>query len=522
MTKLLNGYENRIRDFVLKMVENPIVVRKNKDKYMTTRQELYASSSNKILDKKGFIFKSYKSDKERINEIIKNKEILDNYLSKNNSKRKKQEFVKKLKQINYFQPSMRFKKRTDIEKIYDVFKKKEHLNTEQKSLYNELIKMGLIHPNCIKYEYDDDNDYDNNLQMENNRPYFNSTDNIFYNKKYKKNLINNDSLSDEDKYKKILHDKILTERKNMLIKRKAILNLGNKIKKINKEKIIKLKDEEYQKTHFKAMENLTIFKTSTMDHKLFKTWSLEDLIHQHNLNESKKIFYKTISTNFPKFENKKNIKNNFFKNKLKKGLFNNIKNININDIESNNNKILTINDNFNNNNKRFSLTKYNELSNNNKRKKEFNLLNEEKLLKDLEISKEIMNSNPLLFKLFFKNYKNEINLNNQNKMNKNSFSLDKLKAIRKIAFRNNKEEYNFSNNNEEDNYYDDFKKEENIIIDGKFYKKSDTDKIAEKLLKKCNWNNSKVNYKNMEGRGKLMFTNGLTVKEFEMKYGILP
>ena len=42
------------------------------------------------------------------------------------------------------------------------------------------------------------------------------------------------------------------------------------------------------------------------------------------------------------------------------------------------------------------------------------------------------------------------------------------------------------------------------------------------MLKKCNYNHKKVDYKNMEGRGKLMFTNGLTVKEFEIKYGITP
>ena len=51
MSKLINNYENRIKDFVLKMVENPIIVKKEKDKYMTTRQELYASSSNKIIPK---------------------------------------------------------------------------------------------------------------------------------------------------------------------------------------------------------------------------------------------------------------------------------------------------------------------------------------------------------------------------------------------------------------------------------------------------------------------------------------
>ena len=55
MDKLINNYEKRINTFVLQMAENPIIVKKEKNKYMTTREALYADMSNKILDKKGFI-----------------------------------------------------------------------------------------------------------------------------------------------------------------------------------------------------------------------------------------------------------------------------------------------------------------------------------------------------------------------------------------------------------------------------------------------------------------------------------
>ena len=60
--------------------------------------------------------------------------------------------------------------------------------------------------------------------------------------------------------------------------------------------------------------------------------------------------------------------------------------------------------------------------------------------------------------------------------------------------------------------------QENIVIDGKEYKKSETHKIADKILKKCNYNENKVKYNSNEGG--LMFTNGLTIKEFEAKYGL--
>ena len=517
MKRLINGYENRVKEFISKMIDNPIVIRNLKEKQMTTREELYTKSSNKIIDKKGFVFKSYRSDKERINEIVKDKEFIENILSKNSEKLKKQELAQKLKQINYFQPSMRFKKRTGLEQIYDLFKKKEHLNTEQKVLYNELVKMGLIHQNYIQYKQDDA-ESENNKHLERN---FNSTDNIFY-KKNTYYLLNNDSLSNEEKYKKLLHDKILTERKNMLIKRKAILHFGNKIKKIKNEKSGKTNDENYQKTHFKAMENIALFKASTIDRKLFKVSSYEDLMQQHNIKESNKIFYKTITSNFKKSEKKIkiNFKNTHQKKKSKKAI-----NINLNDINNTDQISVKIENNINNNddihyNENFDIIKCNEYSN--KRKKEFD---EEKILKDLELTREIMNTNPLLFQLYFRNYKiNADMISNKNKkIIKNSFSLDKLKTVKKIAFTNtNKRVNDLSSSKEIDNYYELLKREDKVLIDGKLYPKSDPDIIAKKVLKKCNWSNYEKKHKNEEGRGKLMFTNGLTVKEFEMKYGLLP
>ena len=88
-----------------------------------------------------------------------------------------------------------------------------------------------------------------------------------------------------------------------------------------------------------------------------------------------------------------------------------------------------------------------------------------------------------------------------------------------MAFeKNDNYDDSYSNEGFIKNEYDDLKKEENIIIDGKEFKKSETYKIADKILKKCNYNENKIKYKPYEGG--LMFTNGLTIKEFEAKYGL--
>ena len=65
MDMLVSKYENRIKNFVFQMAEKPIVVKKVKEKLFTNREALLAETSDKILSKKGFVFTSYKTDKER-------------------------------------------------------------------------------------------------------------------------------------------------------------------------------------------------------------------------------------------------------------------------------------------------------------------------------------------------------------------------------------------------------------------------------------------------------------------------
>ena len=73
------------------------------------------------------------------------------------------------------------------------------------------------------------------------------------------------------------------------------------------------------------------------------------------------------------------------------------------------------------------------------------------------------------------------------------------------------QEETFPNNMFGRNDFEDLRKEENVIIDGKEYKKSDIYEIADKVLQKCHYNGNKVKYKRNEGGG-LMFTNGLSVE----------
>ena len=499
MKILVDNYEKRIKNFVLKLAQNPIIVKKHKNKKLTSREEYYANNSNKIIDKKGFSFKFYKTEKERIDEYIKEKNSIDNYITKNTKTKKRKSPETKL-----IQPSMRFKARTDLERVYDVIKTRENLYKDKKIVQNQLDKLGFVSKNVEEYD-DDDSENEEEKNNNNNINIVDSDD---------KNGGGGGNLNEEEKKRKILHNKIIQDRKNMIERRKLFLTLSNnkKSKNQNKNNQIKhLREELHQKLHFKALENLTMFKTSTMNHNLFKVWSKEDINTQRNITFNKNIYYACLSNGFNQSKQNGN-RINSYNYRSDKNIIQN----------KNNSNILNIKDK-DKRNTLYSFTKTFDIKNNglynNKKifnnKKNYNIFTNKKILEDLELTKEIVNLNPLLYNYNFNGGKY---LNND----KNNLSNNKLNNLKKIAFKSNSDDDSEMYDIMKNMQFDDLKKEENIIIDGKQYRKSDTYKIADKILKKCNWNKNKVKYDGNFGKGKLMFTNGMTLKEFEEKYGILP
>lgn len=488
MNKLIKGYETRMKDYVLKMAQKPIIIKKQKDKYSTSRQELLAMSANKILDKKGFQFKPYRSDIERIKEFLIRKESIDKYLDEIATIKKKKEILNKKKnEPKLIQPSMRFTARTDLERVYDIIKNREIVYDEEKVIKRQLAKMGFASHVVDEDEDSEEEETENNLEKMNHH----------------QNIID-ENLTDEERYKKELHNKIIQQRKNMINKRKFLLHLDHSKNSSNKVK--HLREELYQRTHFKAMENLSMFRTSTIDHNIFRNWRNKDKENQHNL-KIKNIFdynntlYNVNTEPYSHKLNKMSLR--------KKSTYDDLKNtINIKSTDytkyTNNLKVIP--------KKNEDITQKENKSTNDKVK--YNLTENKKMLEDLEITKEIANSNPLLYNLNFNSIKNE-NINPP-------WSLDQLNTVKKMAFQKDKmrdiQEETFTSAMFGRNDFEDLRKEENVIIDGKEYKKTDIYEIADKVLQKCHYNGNKVKYKRNEGG--LMFTNGLSVKEFEAKYGL--
>ena len=371
---------------------------------------------------------------------------------------------------------MRFKARTDFERVLEqLHGNKESFNREKNKIKKQLQKI-----NGDLSDFSDNSDYEEYLPKKKNED--DKNDNI------------ND---DEELRKKNLHNKIIQDRKAMLKKRKFLVMGLNR--RIDNSQARYIRGDLHNKTHFKAMENLTMFKTSTMDHNIFKQWSKEDINNQKNLRETKINFYTTITNGFKKNDN----------------LFLNGFNNTLANFKSQNTSLK-----FNQNNETSLHTTPKKIISKNKNMKNFNLFGNKKILNDLEITKEIAKSNPLLFNINFNSIKTDIN-NIQ-------ASNDEMDNLKRLAFEipendeNNDDSKDFQNLNYKNEAYDEFKKEENIFIDGQEFKKSETDKIADKILKKINYNEKKKKINSKLGQGKLMFTGGLTLNQFELKYGLLP
>ena len=261
------------------MVKNPIKINNYKVFNMTTRQELMSDSFNKVLDKKGFSFKTFKTDKERIKAYTQKKEMINNTNNSNTKKNKKMKL--NLKKI-FLNTENNGEYKDDINKIINYFNCKDALNNEEKLYYEQLKNFSGI--NLYDIQTDED---DKSIENKINNRLYTSKDNL--------NIINNDTISNEIKYKKLMHNKIYNHTKKMLFLRKLKLKYSNKLKKI------KTNSNIFSKTHFKALENITLFKSPTINHKINKTLSLNEVNSDKNIKnvspQSKKKLYCNTENN---------------------------------------------------------------------------------------------------------------------------------------------------------------------------------------------------------------------------------
>jgi len=460
MSKLLSKYESRIKNFVLKMSESPYIIKKYKSVY-SPKHPLQIPISTTFYQKNAFSFKKYKSDRERINEILERNTKLEEYYKKMNKEKEK---LKKIYQIKFapklIQPNMHFQYKNEDSKIRKKLAKKiKELSSKSKSVDN----YNIIEENV--------SEMDNNNEQIYNRE--NNTNN-----KFNMTEGSNFSLTEEQIRQKKLHKKIIEDRNNMINTRKLLMNLESVAERKNSKYSL---SEIYRKTEFKAMENLKIFKTSVMNKNILNKWKKDDEEKLINikLNNFYNDFYNNCLTRNNKsnteFSTTKNVKENNSKTSLKK--IYSMDEFDLNTNRSNRSNINHINKEFPN----FNIIK--EKPNITKRRM---LLSEnKKILQNFNITREISSNNPLLFNLYF--------MNKESKEKKEGINQEQFDEIKKMAFKETKHIEVSANNNENEKTEEElFNEENNGTI--KKNKKVSVDKLAENLLKETNWT-LKNNYK---------------------------
>ena len=170
MKQYSKNYEKRIKKFMYDMAEKPIFLREitkpfttTREELLSTREELLFEESNKILFHKGFVFNLYQTDKERLNNYINEKEKEKDYEKKiilsydNKDKKNNMNTSNKL-----YQPQMRFKPRTDLERIYHILSNYRPSKVGKKSKkiiekqLKKITKVGIDRNGNLSQNYIDD------------------------------------------------------------------------------------------------------------------------------------------------------------------------------------------------------------------------------------------------------------------------------------------------------------------------------------------------------------------------------
>lgn len=119
------------------MVNNPITVTNYVNPIDSTRKALLDEENEKIQGRRGFVFKGFKTEKERIEEYMKEKNFYYNGLSEHSLSHANKGEI--LNSSGILQPTMRFKPRTDLERICETINQNS-FNRADKSVVDKQLR----------------------------------------------------------------------------------------------------------------------------------------------------------------------------------------------------------------------------------------------------------------------------------------------------------------------------------------------------------------------------------------------
>lgn len=237
------------------MAESPIQIKDMQHMISSVRQEYFDEGNSKIIGGKGFVFKKFKTEKERIEDYLKERETINfkqnisqihmpTKTSTGNPSKQKPKFV---------QPSMRFKARTDLERIFDTINNNYYGVEDRKVIEGQLNDLGLNLP----------------------KRFLSNTSLI----KHLNNELSGNTLEESSNS---------MDSQRRFIEKRAKPKHTRKVPKINNAQAKFIRSELHNKTHFKGAMGYTLFDSgSTFSNQTRDRVNLGDLntmIHTHQRN----------------------------------------------------------------------------------------------------------------------------------------------------------------------------------------------------------------------------------------------
>jgi hypothetical protein len=186
--ELVENYNKRIKNFLYDMIECPVKINEyqSPNSSYTNRQNYNTEKNNEILSAgkpiHNFIFSTFKTDKERLHELSEAKKELQSLKSEktHNGRDTRSQSIdnsalnlsmspaeKKPQRASYLQPIMRYKPRTNLERLYDEVNKnsygridKEVLEEHFRNYQGNKVQKAEEDDQVVAYSYKDNRSRD--------------------------------------------------------------------------------------------------------------------------------------------------------------------------------------------------------------------------------------------------------------------------------------------------------------------------------------------------------------------------
>lgn len=145
--RLVEKYNNRVKNFTLEMIHKPIRINDLEDPIQSTRALYYEETSAQILAGKGFVFSNYVTEKDRLKNMDEYKKNEISRIDKSIKDYKVSNIEDKVLIGLIQQPQMRYKPRTQLERIVENLMNHNIISSVEKKAYDRQFKASTTKEN---------------------------------------------------------------------------------------------------------------------------------------------------------------------------------------------------------------------------------------------------------------------------------------------------------------------------------------------------------------------------------------